>query len=313
MEAIPGEYVSKMFLWLRNSFSNLRFVSRTVPIVESLCTGRGGWSIRPIERLCMAALDSVNEGLHLSHDGCWGQSGGHIICPDVHDHQSLPGHPVEHPCVLLQAPPEESAGVDVCRRQVWNVLLNTPAHGSCSSPAPYPSSTRCPRPGEDGADGNIERLCMAALDPVNEDLHLSHDGCWGQSGGHIIGARPPEPPGHPVEPPGVLLQAPPEESAWVDVCSSQVQNVLLNTPAHGGCEQERLLVVEVVELAELSAGGQDEEEEEAELSAAGPDEEDKDEEEEEGDEEEEEEEGGEEEEEQQQQQELELCTAEKHT
>ncbi|KAJ4945557.1 hypothetical protein JOQ06_023238 [Pogonophryne albipinna] len=67
----------------------------------------------------------------LSHDGCWGQSGGHIICPDVHDHQSLPGHPVEPPCVLLQAPPEESAGVDVCRRQVWNVLLNTPAHGGC--------------------------------------------------------------------------------------------------------------------------------------------------------------------------------------
>ncbi|KAF3854354.1 hypothetical protein F7725_022409 [Dissostichus mawsoni] len=84
-----------------------------------------------IERLCMAVLDSVDEALHLSHDGCWGQSGGHIICADVHDHQSLPGHPVEPPGVLLQAPPEESAGVDVSRRQVSNVLLNTPAHGGC--------------------------------------------------------------------------------------------------------------------------------------------------------------------------------------
>ncbi|KAK5928680.1 hypothetical protein CgunFtcFv8_013727 [Champsocephalus gunnari] len=77
----------------------------------------------------MAVLDPVYEGLHLSHDGCWGQSGGHIICADVHDHQSLSRHSVESPGVLLQAPPEESAGVDVCRREIRDVLLNTPAHG----------------------------------------------------------------------------------------------------------------------------------------------------------------------------------------
>ncbi|KAK5891101.1 hypothetical protein CgunFtcFv8_018392 [Champsocephalus gunnari] len=59
----------------------------------------------------MAALDPVNEGLHLSHDGCWGQSGGHIIGADVYDHQSPPVEP-------------QACRVDVCRN-VQNVLLNT--------------------------------------------------------------------------------------------------------------------------------------------------------------------------------------------
>ncbi|KAI4792156.1 hypothetical protein KUCAC02_033568 [Chaenocephalus aceratus] len=40
---------------------------------------------------------------------------------DVYDHQSLPGRTSG---VLLQAPPEQSAGVDVCSH-VQNVLLNT--------------------------------------------------------------------------------------------------------------------------------------------------------------------------------------------
>ncbi|KAI4794542.1 hypothetical protein KUCAC02_031995 [Chaenocephalus aceratus] len=49
--------------------------------------------------------------------------------PMCKDHQSLSRHSVESPGVLLQAPPEESAGVDVCRREIRDVLLNTPAHG----------------------------------------------------------------------------------------------------------------------------------------------------------------------------------------